>query len=289
MKKILVTGAEGFFASRFIEYYKNEFDIVSLNKKNLDITKEESIEQIKYINPDYVVHAAAISDTGLCERNPELSYKVNVEGSINVAKGCHVSKSKLIYLSSDQVYNGNIQSGPYSEECIAMPNTVYGKHKIEAENLIEKIVDDAVILRLTWLFSLPERKKKVNSNIIWNIVKAAITNESISLPANEYRGITYVYDLIQNFSKIINIPGGIYNAGSENSLSTYDIGKFIIEQMALSNRVEDTLIKDADRYKDCKRDLRISNKKLNNIDISFPDTQEAISNCLEEFSYLNLK
>ncbi|MDD7793905.1 SDR family oxidoreductase [Clostridium sp. 'White wine YQ'] len=288
MKKILVTGAEGFFASRFIEYYKNEFNIVALNKKDLEITKEESIEQIKYINPDYVVHAAAISDTGLCERNPELSYKVNVEGSINVAKGCEASKAKLIYLSSDQVYNANIQSGPYSEECIVVPNTVYGKHKIEAENHIAKMVDDAVILRLTWLFSLPERNKKVNSNIIWNIIKAAVKNQSISLPANEYRGITYVYDLIRNISKIINIPGGIYNAGSENNLSTYEIGKSIIEQMGLSNRVEDILIKDTDRYKDSKRDLRISNKKLNNMDVSFPDTQEAIINCLKEFSYLNL-
>ncbi|WP_238882751.1 sugar nucleotide-binding protein [Clostridium sp. YIM B02551] len=289
MKKILVTGAEGFFASRFIEYYKNEFDIVALNKKNLDITNEESIEQIKYINPDYVVHAAAISDTGFCERNPELSYKVNVEGSINVAKGCDVSKAKLIYLSSDQVYNGNIQSGPYREECIAFPNTVYGKYKIEAENHIEKIVDDAVILRLTWLFSLPERNKKVNSNIIWNIIKATIKNESISLPANEYRGITYVYDLIQNFHKIIDAPGGIYNAGSENNFSTYDIGKIIIEQIGLSNSVEDILIKDTDRYKDSNRDLRISNKKLNNLEISFTDTQEAVSTCLREFSYLSLK
>ena len=288
MKKILVTGAEGFFASRFIEYYKNEFDIVAFNKKDLDITNEESIEQIKHINPDCVVHEAAIYDTGLCDRKPVLSYRVNVEGSINVAKGCDASKAKLIYLSSDQVYNGNIQSGPYSEECIAMPNTVYGKHKIDAENHIKKIVDDAVILRLTWLFSLPERTKKVNSNIIWNVIKATLKNESMSLPANEYRGITYVYDLIQNFSKIMNIPGGIYNAGSENSLSTYDIGKIIIEQMGLNNRVEDILIKDSDRFKDSKRDLRISNKKLSNIDVSFPDTQEAISNCLKEFSYFNI-
>jgi dTDP-4-dehydrorhamnose reductase len=164
-----------------------------------------------------------------------------------------------------------------------VPNTVYGRHKLEAENAIYGITKDPVILRLTWLFSLPERKVKINSNIIWNLVKAALKSEKITLPANEYRGITYVYDLISNFEKILNLPKGVYNTGSENYLSTYEVGKIILENMGLGHRVEELLIKDTERYKEINRDLRICNNKLKDQDICFTNTEEAVKRCINDF------
>lgn len=284
METLLITGADGFFASRFILYYKDKYNIIALNHKAVDITcEQETISAIRSFSPAYVVHTAAISDTSICERNPELSYNVNVKGSINVAKGCAASQAKFIYLSSDQVYNGNIETGPYDEECKATPNTVYGKHKLEAENAICEIVKDAIVLRLTWLFSLPERNIKINSNIVWNIVKAALKNEIITLPANEYRGITYVYDLIESFDKILHLPGGIYNTGSENNLSTYEVAKTILEKMGLSHRIEELLVKDAERYKESSRDLRIYNKRLKNHDICFTSTEDSAARCINDF------
>lgn len=282
MDTILITGAEGFFASRFIQFYKGKCNIIGLRHSELDITNQrETIEVIKKINPTYLIHAAAISDTGACVRNPELSYNVNVRGSINIAKGCSASNTKLVYLSSDQVYNGNSETGPYNEEVVAMPNTVYGKHKIEAENQICNIVQEATILRLTWLFSLPERNKKTNSNIIWNVVKAVMKNEAIKFPVNEYRGITYVYDLIENFNKILHLPSGIYNVGSENNLSTYETAEVILKEVGLNNRCEELLLKDDRKY----RDLRISNSKLSEHNIYFTSTEEAVKRCINDFAY----
>lgn len=286
MDTIIITGAEGFFASRFVQYYKDKYNIIALTRKELDICDEQkTINTINKFNPKYLVHAAAISDTSICERNPELSYNVNVKGTINVAKGCEASHTKLIYLSSDQVYNGNIEMGPYTEECVALPNTVYGKHKLEAENAICEIVKDIGILRLTWLFSLPERNVKTNSNIICNLVKCALKNESITLPINEYRGITYAYDLLNNFGKILHLPKGIYNTGSENNLSTYEVAKIVFKKMGLYWRIEELLIEDVERYKEIPRDLRIFNKKLRDHNICFMSTEEAISKCVSDFSY----
>lgn len=285
MDTILITGAEGFFASRFVQYYRDKYNIIALNHKDLDICdQEKTIEKIIDIKPKYLIHSAAISDTGKCESDPELSYAVNIKGTTNIAKGCAEAGTKLIYLSSDQIYNGNVEAGPYKEDCVVLPNTVYGRHKLEAENAICGIAKDSVILRLTWLFSLPERKVKINSNIIWNVVKAALKGEKITLPANEYRGITYVYDLISNFDKIINLPKGIYNTGSESNLSTYEVGKVILENMGLSHRVEEILIKDTERYKENNRDLRICNNKLKEKGICFTDTEEAVKRCINDFS-----
>lgn len=235
--------------------------------------------------PDYVVHAAAVSDTGTCERNPDMSYDINVKGSINVAEACSKAEAKLIYLSSDQVYNGNTSDGPYSEECIPVPDTVYGRHKIQAEKCIQDMLQDAVILRLTWMFSLPERNKKTNSNIVWNTIKAAMKNKRINLPANEYRGITYVHDLIKNFERILDLPCGIYNAGSENNLSTYEIGEIVLKEMGLDYRISDILIRDTERYKIKNRDLRISNSRFKSLGINFQDTEEAVRSCIKDFSF----
>ena len=282
MDTIVITGANGFFASRFINFYKDKYNIIGFSHKDLDIRNEKkTLEMIKEINPRFLIHAAAISDTGLCEKNPILSEKVNVEGSINIAKACYETKTKMIFLSSDQVYNGNKEMGPYSEK-EAIPNTIYGMHKFEAESHINKILNDAVILRLTWLFCPPERNLKMNSNIFINVLKALIKNESIKLPCYEFRGITYVYDLIENFNEILNIEGGIYNTGSQNNLSTYETALKILKYMGLENKKE-LLIKDDERFKEYHRDLRIYSKKLFSAGIKFTTTEEALNNSIKDF------
>lgn len=286
MEKILITGANGFFASRFIQYYKDKYDILPIRRNDLDINNEKSvIDVIKKYNPQYVIHTAAIADTGVCENNPELSLKVNVDATINIAKACSINKSKLIYLSSEQVYNGNVESGPYDENIVPLPNTVYGKHKLQAEKEISKILNEAWILRLTWLFGFPERNRKVNANIIWNILKAAIRNEKIKIPVHEFRGMTYVYDLIGNFDKIFEIPYGIYNTGSENDLNTYEIAQIVLKEMGIKNRAKELLIKDVERYKDLHRDLRISNDKFKKQGIYFKETKDAITQCINESNF----
>lgn len=286
MKKVLVTGRNGFLASRFIEFYKDKYEIMSFNKSDLDISNEFKVYNIFKENKfDIVVHLAAISDTGKCQSNPELAKEINLQGTINIAKGCELKKSTLIFASSDQVYSGNKKEGPYSEETIIESNTVYAQSKYNAENEIKDILDNYYNLRLTWLFSMAERNKKVNTNIITNILNATLKKQPINLSINEFRGMTYVYEVIENFEKLIEIPFGDYNYGSENNFSTYEIGKKVLENMGLENRIEDIIIKDTERFKDKKRDLRISNSKLKKLNINFSDTEEAVQRCIKEFEF----
>jgi len=286
LRKILITGANGFFASRFYEYYKNKYDIIPLTKKQLDVTNEKNtVEIIKECNPDIVIHTAAMTATKDCEDNPSISEYVNITGSKNVAKGCSVIGAKMIFLSTEQVYNGNKNPGPYYEEDCPNPNTQYGKTKLEAETEIKKIIDNVWILRLTWLFGFPERFGKINSNIIWNVMIALLKNERVKFPLNEYRGMTYVYDLITAINKTFDIPYGTYNTGSENNLSTYDIACIVLKEMGLENRIGDLIIKDKERYREHNRDLRMKNTKLKKCGIEFATTEEGIKKCIKEFDY----
>ena len=286
MEKILITGVNGFFASRFIDYYKEKYDIIGLSHNEMDITDENKTAAIiKQINPAYLVHAAAISDTDMCQNNPELSYNVNFIGSINIAKACKLTGAKLIYLSSDQVYNGNTESGPYHEDKPAIPNNVYGKHKLAAEDAIFEVLPESVALRLTWLFCLPEKNKKTSSNIIWNAVRQAMKNEIMTISINDYRGITYVYELIENLDKFFKLPGGAYNAGSENNLNSYEIMSLVFKELGLEHRIHDLRIEDTQNNKEHPQDLRICNNKLKHYDIYFKDTKEAINKCINDFLF----
>ncbi|MBC5628963.1 NAD(P)-dependent oxidoreductase [Clostridium sp. NSJ-6] len=285
MKKVLVTGSNGFLASRFNEYYKDKYDILALSHKELDITNENQVyDFFKNNNIDIVFHSASISDTGRCQREIELAKNINVDGTINIAKGCELNNSTLIFASSDQLYAGNEEEGPYKEDIILRPNNIYGDTKLEAEKEIKNILEKYYNLRLTWMFSYAERNKRVNTNIITNILNAALKGGKISLATNEYRGISYVYEVIENIEKLMNIPFGDYNFGSENDICTYDIGCSVLENLGLQNRIEDIIIKDTERFKDKKRDLRINNKKLRDNGIYFDNTGEAISRCIKEFN-----
>ena len=97
--------------------------------------------------------------------------------------------------------------------------------------------------------------------------------------------MTYVYDLLENFYKIFEIPFGIYNTGSENNLSTYNVAKIILEEMNLSHKINEILLRDEERFKERKRDLRISNLKLKNNGIVFLETEEAIRKCVKNFGF----
>lgn len=285
MKKVLVTGSNGFLASRFNEYYKDKYDILALSHKELDITNENQVyDFFKNNNIDIVFHSASISDTGRCQREIELAKNINVDGTINIAKGCELNNSTLIFASSDQLYAGNEEEGPYKEDIILRPNNIYGDTKLEAEKEIKNILEKYYNLRLTWMFSYAERNKRVNTNIITNILNAALKGGKISLATNEYRGISYVYEVIENIEKLMNIPFGDYNFGSENDICTYDIGCSVLENLGLQNRIEDIIIKDTERFKNKKRDLRINNKKLRDNGIYFDNTGEAISRCIKEFN-----
>lgn len=287
MKKILLTGAGGFLLSRVYNYYRYKYDILPLKRSDLDITDREKVHKcFMDFKPDYVIHGAAISSTEVCRDNKEKAYRVNTEGCANVAMAAMDAGAKLIYCSTEQIFNGNIESGPYDEETVPCPNTVYGKTKLEGEKRILQILDNAVILRLTWMFSLPERNMRVNKNILWNVVSGMLKDEAVSLPAHEYRGHTYVYDLVEHIPSILNLPAGIYHTGSMNDESTYDVGVHILKTMGFGERVDKLIIRDDEKYKECPRDIRIDSRKLGSYGIKFGSTMDGIERAIKDFGLM---
>ena len=107
MKKILITGATGFLGSRLALYYKDKYELLLPTHGELNVSREEAVmAYMEESRPDIVIHCAALINTWYCEQHPEDSHRVNVQGTVKLAKACKNIGAKLIFMSSDQVYNG---------------------------------------------------------------------------------------------------------------------------------------------------------------------------------------
>ena len=149
MKTLLITGTSGFLGSKIAKAYQDRYHILSPSHREMDITNEISVQHYLFKNkPDIVIHCAAISDTGACQRDPELSYRVNVIGSQNITKAAKLTSSVCILCSSDQVYCGSEKEFPNAEDDVLSPHNTYGKDKINRFGIFFSSTEDALIKNL---------------------------------------------------------------------------------------------------------------------------------------------
>lgn len=282
-KKIMITGAEGFLGARIAAYYEKQYDVIRAGHSSLEITDEgAAAEFLKDINPFAVIHCAAISNTGTCEENPGLSEAVNLKGSVNLAKACRENGSRFIFMSSDQIYAGSKQNRPNKETDPVPLIHVYGMHKKQAEDEILEILPDGICLRLPWMYDFPVRGLKSNSNLLVSLLNAMIRNRPYKLPVYDYRGITWVQEVVKNIEPAMELPGGIYNFGSESALSSYEIGRHVFRLLDKNGDRGELVIPDEARFADSPRNLTMDIGKLKAQGLDFPETAAGFEKCLKD-------
>lgn len=222
---ILLTGASGFVGHKILQLRKDAIACPSLR----GLSEDEIKRIVEESRADTIIHTAAISDIGVCQANPEASYIANVQIPVYLAKAA--KNIKLICFSSDQVYGGLDEEGPYPEERVK-PNNLYAAHKLEMERRVLELAPDAVMLRAQWMYDYYLKK----SNYFMNILNA---KESVAFSSRQFRGITYVKEAAENMEHVIRLPGGIYNFGSETSKSMYEITREFLALIGKSIVLED--------------------------------------------------
>ncbi len=229
---ILVTGASGFVGNKIVQMCKDAIVCPSLRNK----TEDEIKHIVENSGADTIIHTAAISDIGVCQTNPEDSYTANVLIPIYLAKAARsTGNRKLICFSSDQVYTGLDEDGPYTEDMTtgSTPANTYAVHKLEMENRVLDIDPDAVMLRAEWMYDYYLKK----SNYFMYMIHAT---ETVSFSSRQYRGITYVKEVAENMENVIKLPGGVYNFGSETTKSMYEISREFLADIGRNTiKVED--------------------------------------------------
>lgn len=279
-KKILITGSSGFLGSRLAYYFKNKYDLLLPTHSELNVSHEEAVKTyIEEHHPEVVIHCAALSNTWYCEQHPEESHRVNVQGTVRIAKACKLTGSKLIFMSSDQVYNGTPISGSLKEEVVLQPVNIYGQHKLEAELRTLWNLPESVGLRLTWMYDLPDSQMKLNSNLLVNLQKASLEDTSIQAAIHEFRGVTYVWEVVKNIEKTFAIPGGIYNFGSGNTLNSHELFLTVAKLMGLEEPSK-WILKDDEKFRNQERNLTMDCTSIEKLGIYFNDSIEGVKEAI---------
>ena len=152
--KILITGGKGMLG-RTLQQELAEHEIVVADLPEWDITDDAGfVEKVAAVGPDLVIHCAAMTKVDDCEQKRELAFKLNEEGSRNVALAAKACGARLFAISTDYVFSGEPPREPWawSETDIPRPRTVYGASKFAGEQMIQMILPEAVIIRIAWLY-----------------------------------------------------------------------------------------------------------------------------------------
>jgi len=275
--KLMITGGTGFLGRRTAAYLQGQGFRVSMpSHKELDITEEESLRNWFWENrPAVVIHTAAVSDTGLCQREPEWSERINVNGCVYLAKACREFGSKLLLCSSDQVYSGSILPGPHRETEAVKPNNVYGDQKLRAEQHCLEILPDTVCLRLSWMYS--RQSFPGEHGHFLTTLKAALEDPAkpLTWPVHDRRGITDVDAVVQNLPAAWKLPGGVYNFGSDNDTDTFHTVQFVLETLGMEG-ARNRLQPNREAFAENPRDISMDISRIRSAGIEFPTTKQGL-------------
>lgn len=242
MKKVLVIGATGMVASRFCILAKDKVDITGVDEKTLDITNFETVERYFEENKfDSVINFAAFTnvDAAEKERGDEagLTWRLNVEGPINLAKACKKNNIFFIHISTDFVFEGKDDNpGPYDEDA-EIPKELrpalgwYAWTKNRSEHFVWNSGARSAIVR----YGYPFRASKYELKNDWarNLLKIYDENKLYPLFIDQVQSVIFIDDLVEPLVKIVNGElGGTFHVVSCDTTTPYEIGKYILDKYA---------------------------------------------------------
>ncbi len=265
--------------SRVAKAWQGQYELLTPSHATFDITSQDSIERyMQEHRPQAIQHLAALSNTGYCEDHHEESLRVNVQGVTNLSAAAARYDAKFVFFSSDQIYNGNLEKGLLGEEIVTAPENHYGRHKKQAEEEALLLCPDTVALRATWMYDSAREGMPTHGNFVLNMQKAIAEGTPWRFATREYRGITWVEEVVQNLPHTFALPGGVYNFGAENTLNTYETALTYCD-MLRCKRKTDLILPDHERFAEHERNISISMHKATEASggaIRFSNTVEGL-------------
>ena len=216
--KVLVTGVKGQLGYDVVkECEKRGIEVIGVDVEEMDITDAAACEQvITEAKADAVIHCAAYTAVDAAEDNEDLCRKVNAEGTRNIAEVCRKLDIKMMYFSTDYVFNGQGER-PWEPDDPREPLNVYGQTKYEGELAVQELLEKYFIVRIAWVFGVNGK------NFIKTMLRLGKERGAVSVVDDQIGSPTYTYDLARLVVDMIQTDRyGIYHATNEGLCSWYE-------------------------------------------------------------------
>jgi dTDP-4-dehydrorhamnose reductase len=285
MQRVAITGATGYLASLIRLYNQGRFAFVPVSRNDIDYTKPDEVEHyIAALDVDIVFHTAANATTAACENDPAGTDLVNRDSAIAVARACAETGKRMLFISTEQVFNGKRVAGPFDETVEPDSVTRYGQQKAAVDAWMHDNLDDYVTVRLSWMFGLPLPHVKPSPNLVGNVIQALASSAPTRFTANERRCLTYAQRLADQFAELCTLPTGLYHFASANEHTTYEAARIIAERLGASeSQIDELILPDTERYANRFRDFRLDACKARSAGIELGTFEEDLELCLGDF------
>lgn len=276
--KVLVTGAKGQLGRDLMnELERQGLEGIGVDVEEMDITDPEKCRSvIGQARADAVIHCAAYTAVDAAEDQAELCRRINGEGTRNVAEACRDAGVKLMYISTDYVFDGQ-GTRPWEPDDERAPLNVYGQTKYEGELAIEELLDRYYIIRIAWVFGA------AGKNFIKTMLRLGKEKGAVSVVDDQVGSPTYTYDLARLLVDMVQTEHyGRYHVTNEGECSWYEFACEIFRQAGL--KVQVTPVSSEAFAARAKRpaNSRMSKEKLTEKGfVRLPDWQDALKRFLD--------
>jgi len=232
MKRILVIGAQGMLGKDLLPILRSslkETEVIGWDLEEIDIRHEsDTLSKIGNLRPHIVINIAAYTDVDGCEKNRDEAFRVNAEGTKHVAEGAKEIGAKVVYLSTDYIFDGK-KKEPYIETDLPCPLNVYGWSKLKGEEYLQERVEDHLIIRTQWLYG------RHGKNFVSSVLRQAREKPVLSIVDDQTGSPTYTVDLSGAIAALLRYDSrGIFHAANDGVCTWYAFGQFILK----SSRME---------------------------------------------------
>jgi dTDP-4-dehydrorhamnose reductase len=230
--KIIILGGKGQLGKEFENFLKDKAEIYSFSHLELDVLNQELlIKKIQEIKPEVVINCSAYTKVDKAEEEKEECIKVNAIGAKNVSYASYKVGAKVIYFSTDYIFDGEKES-PYTELDSPNPISTYGSSKLLGEIYTSKHNPNHLILRISWLYGINGR------NFVKTIIKKAKEEKELKIVSDQKGSPTYTLDVVkQTWELIKKDKVGIYHSANQGETSWYEFAKKIIEKLKINVKI----------------------------------------------------
>ncbi len=232
MMRVTLFGASGLLGQDLVQELKAE-QLTALSSKDADLRDRARVRTvIRDSHPDWILLSAAYTDVDGCESNRDLAFAVNCDGAVNVAEAAREARSRLMFLSTDYVFDGS-KGSPYQTSDARKPTSVYGESKACAEERLLEILPEVCIVRTSWLFGHGGKCFPAT------ILKLATTRPEISV-VNDQRGSpTFTRDLASALAQLCRASArGIVHVTNAGNCTWYEFATEIVRESGLPTTVK---------------------------------------------------